>query len=224
MTTPLTLMQIHVETLFTYDENQRLLTVNEPEGAAAPRVFLGKTEGGIVCRFRSDLPEAIVTKLKIFLKKESVVDQKLLTEVLGLHKTIQRIWSGPAYEIPVNDKVETNAITITQENTALLHDRFDWLIPIINLEQPCLGVVVDGRVVSICRSVRIGSQAHEAGVETVIGYRGRGLAAAAVRGWATAVHRLGFIPLYSTSWENKASQRVAKKLEMLLYGATFHIT
>jgi hypothetical protein len=31
-------------------------------------------------------------------------------------------------------------------------------------------------------------------------------------------------PLYSTSWENTASQSLAKKLRLSLYGVDFHVT
>jgi len=35
---------------------------------------------------------------------------------------------------------------------------------------------------------------------------------------------MGAIPLFSTSWENAASQAVAKKLRLAQYGADFHVT
>jgi RimJ/RimL family protein N-acetyltransferase len=84
--------------------------------------------------------------------------------------------------------------------------------------------VQDGRAISICRSVRIGQQAHEAGIETLPQFRGQGHAPIVASAWAAAVHELSRIPLYSASWQNKASQAVAHKLNMHQYAATFHIT
>jgi hypothetical protein len=34
---------------------------------------------------------------------------------------------------------------------------------------------------------------------------------------------LGCIPLYSTSWDNLASQAIARKLQMVLYGEDWSI-
>jgi RimJ/RimL family protein N-acetyltransferase len=84
--------------------------------------------------------------------------------------------------------------------------------------------VQDGRAISICRSVRIGPQAHEAGIETLPQHRGNGYAPIVASAWATTVNEIGCIPFYSTSWNNLASQAVARKLGMRPYGVTFHIT
>lgn len=42
-------------------------------------------------------------------------------------------------------------------------------------------------------------------------------------GWADEVRRQGLIPLYGTTWENLASQRIAHKLGMVLYGEDWSI-
>jgi predicted GNAT family acetyltransferase len=89
---------------------------------------------------------------------------------------------------------------------------------------PYFGVVRDGQVVSVCYSARSGPEAAEAGVETAAAYRGQGLAAIATAAWGAAVRHSGRLALYSTAWENKASQGVARKLGLLLYGEDFHIT
>ena len=90
--------------------------------------------------------------------------------------------------------------------------------------QPFLAIVEAGRAVSVCRSVRITGEAHEAGVETLPEFRGKGYAKDTVAAWARSVQSMGAMPLYSTSWENTASQAVVKKLHLVQYGADFHIT
>jgi predicted GNAT family acetyltransferase len=85
-------------------------------------------------------------------------------------------------------------------------------------------VVVGGRAVSVCGSVRISDRADEAGVETHPDFRGRGHALAAVWAWAQAVRNSGRVPLYSTSWSNMQSRRVAEKLGLVQYGTVVHVT
>ena len=89
--------------------------------------------------------------------------------------------------------------------------------------QPFLVIIEENKAVSVCRSVRITSQAHEAGVETLPGFRGKGYAADVVAEWASFVRSRGALPLYSTSWDNIASQAVARKLQLVSYGEDFHI-
>jgi predicted GNAT family acetyltransferase len=85
-------------------------------------------------------------------------------------------------------------------------------------------LVVDGRAVAVCCTVRQTSEAHEAGVETVPAFRGCGYAAQVVTAWASAVRERGQVPLYSTSWQNEASRAVARKLGLIQFGNDLHIT
>ena len=52
-------------------------------------------------------------------------------------------------------------------------------------------LVVDGKAVSICASVRITDEGHEAGVDTAPPSRGRDYAALVVTAWANAVREMG---------------------------------
>jgi len=81
-----------------------------------------------------------------------------------------------------------------------------------------MAVVEDDEAVSLCFSARLTERAAEAGVQTLEAYRGRGYAPAAVIAWAHAIRATGQIPLYSTSWDNRASQAVARKLGLVQYG------
>ena len=231
MLTSLELMEIHVEALFTHDEHGQLRYVNEPNGARAPRFFWGRTNDGSIWRFRSDLPKELASKLKALCLPEPVATDlrespahlAACTDILRAHAEIAQVWMGPAYRLPDRIGWPTNVTSITKQNTDLLRDFFaDW-VPAVGSIQPCVAVVDGGRAVSVCCSVRISPRAHEAGVETAERYRGRGYAPAVVAGWAIVVRELGRIPLYSTSWENAASQRVASKLGLILYGSDLHL-
>ena len=106
----------------------------------------------------------------------------------------------------------------------MLRSGFEELVAELPAWQPFLALVEENRAVSVCRSVRITPAAHEAGVETLPSFRGKGYAKDVVAGWARVVQSMGAIPLYSTSWENTASQAVANKLRLVPYGADFYVT
>jgi hypothetical protein len=75
-------------------------------------------------------------------------------------------------------------------------------------------VVVDGRAVAICRTVRVNGRHREAGVDTAEDYRLSGYGSAVVAAWGQEVIRNGLIPLYSTSWDNHGSIGIAERLHL----------
>ncbi|KIL39149.1 hypothetical protein SD70_22075 [Gordoniibacillus kamchatkensis] len=226
------LMEFHVEALFTHDRNMRLHTINEPwpGEAPAPRFFLGRTvEGTAICRFRHDVPEKLIEQLKELCADEpAVTDFRTKPKHFEAYMNLlqgERFTMGPCYLVPGDVAPSLQVVGITRENmTEYLRGGFEWLASEIDYTQPCIALVRDNRAVSVCRSVRITSRAHEAGLETLDGFRGKGYAAAVVAGWAASVREAGRLPLYSTSWDNLASQSVARKLGLLFYGVNFTVT
>jgi RimJ/RimL family protein N-acetyltransferase len=71
--------------------------------------------------------------------------------------------------------------------------------------------------------VRFPGDTTEAGVETHPAFRGRGHAVAVTAAWAQAVRALGMFSLYSTSWHNRPSQRVAAKLGLIRVAGTLSL-
>jgi RimJ/RimL family protein N-acetyltransferase len=235
MTSDWDLMQIHVGALYRQDDRNRLLAVNEPgdprpDDPLPPRLYLGRTRAGHVWRFRHDLPESSIVELDAALRDEPVVADlaqsprciATLRETLARDAPLTGTWSGPAWRFP--DEViasDHRVILVTSENAdlvrpVLLADDLPW-------RRPCLALVVDGRLASVCFSARNTPIVAEAGVETLEEFRGRGYAPTVVAAWARAVRAEGRIPLYSTSWDNLASRSVARKLGLTLYGADLAI-
>ena len=233
MPADLDIMQRHVEALFAHDDRGRIHLVNEPDGAEAPRFFLGRTAAGNIWRFRFNLPEGLAEQLEALCLEESVLGELRqepahFTEYLGLletHSPVRKVWMGPAYLFPDREvRPSREAVTVTSENKNVLSGGLEeWLLD-AHHRRPFLALLHEGRAVSICCSVRITSEAHEAGVETLDAYRGKGYAADVVAQWANKVRNMGCTPLYSTSWENVSSQRVAKRLGLRQYGIDFHVS
>ena len=145
-------------------------------------------------------------------------------DVIRPHLKTDRVWEGPAYRFPKSMQSPNLGVRINSENSHLLKAEFADFISDLNRIGSVAAVIEGGRAVSICHSARRSEHAEEAGVETIPSHVGRGYATAAVACWARMVKDRGRIPLYSTSWDNAASQRVGEKLGLIMYGANFHVT
>jgi len=231
------LMETQVEVLFRLDAAGRLRHVNEPEQPAAPRFFLGRTRDGNVWRYRYDLPIELARELDRIVVNEPVAtgldsgppaSADRVIALLRMLAPVRDVWRGLAYAFPDNAltarPTPALAVAVTARNAALLQGNFTRLRASLDAIQPCLAVVEDGMAVSVCHAVRRSGRAAEAGLETLKAYRGKGYAVAATAAWAAAVHGMGLRPLYSTSWDNKASQSVARRLGLVQYGEDWHVT
>jgi RimJ/RimL family protein N-acetyltransferase len=226
------LMRLHVETLFTMDGAGRLVAVNVPSGAPAPRFFMGRTRLGTVWSRRHDLATEVVAELESLvatmppsLDVEDPLEPAVsapFTDLLATGSPLD-IWAGPAYCFPPSRESADLAVRVTLENRAMLERYLPAWLPEVADGVPMTAVVEHGAAVALCSSVRIGARAHEAGVETHPDFRGRGFAAPVVAAWADAVRELDRIPLYSTSWGNAASRAVARKLGLIQYGSDLEI-
>lgn len=226
----LQLMHIQVVTLFDCDADGRLQYVREPGSPyAPPRFFMGRTLQGNIWRFRHDLAPDLIRDLEQLCRSEPVAEDltrpphtaAAIRAALHAHAPITAEECGPAYLIPEQAATSAEVVLITKANAHLLQAGFAWKLRQMSTDidiGPIAAVVAQGSAVSICYCARLSPVAAEAGVETLDAMVGRGYASAAVAGWAAAIRQRGLLPLYSTSWENLASQGVARKLGMARYG------
>jgi hypothetical protein len=228
------MLDVHVRALFTHDARARLLSVNEPwgEGPPAPRLFFGRTRAGNLWRFRADVPEALARELEALCADEPVSAElsgaprhaDALVRLLGAHAPVRSVGAGPAFRFEEYPGPSRPLLVVNEANAEVLRGGFEEMFEELRFAQPFVALLEGGRAVSVCRSVRVTAAAHEAGVETLQAFRGRGYAPDVTAGWARSVRETGAAPLYSTSWENNASRSVAKKLGLAQYAADFHVT
>lgn len=74
---------------------------------------------------------------------------------------------------------------------------------------PLIGVIVEGRLLSLAHSSRRTAQACELGIDTLPEARRKGYALAATLLWAASIAREGLVPFYSASADNTASLGLA---------------
>ncbi|MEJ7902119.1 MAG: GNAT family N-acetyltransferase [Thermomicrobiales bacterium] len=228
--TDLELMKIQIEALFTHDDRGRIVTINEPDGGPTPRFFFGRTSAGNRSRVRHDLPQAAARRLEALAIREPVggdpraMPRRLdaMLAILGEAGEGRVGHVGPAYRFPEEIAEPAGVTRITASNAHLLRSMPTYFADVergLDAYEPRLVVIEDGVAVSICNSARLTDRAAEAGVDTLADYRGRGYAAKVVAAWALAIRETGRTPLYSTSWDNLASQAVARRLGLVRYGA-----
>ncbi len=228
-------MEIQAKTLFVHNENGRMTFVNDltdPKTYPAPRFFLGFTTSGFICHFRDDMPQQLCTQLQklIHSKPPTMNGQTFPTcaqeieKILNSHGRIEQIECGPAFCFPEHLKLTANVVRVERHNESLFNSTFPEMVDEVDDIQPCMAFLSEGKAVSVCQSVRKSPYAEEAGVDTLEAYRGQGYAPLVVAGWAEAIKEKGKIPLYSTSWKNRSSQRVAEKLGLIQYGVDYHVT
>ncbi|MEZ4708594.1 MAG: GNAT family N-acetyltransferase [Caldilineaceae bacterium] len=228
-------MLLQTGTLFKLDDAERLLCINEEGSPPAPFFFMGRTPHGHVWRLRHDAPAALEPKLAALCEAEPMLFNSgvqtasqhaislplhydAIKQLIGQYGSVENEWRGPAYFFPDDIPVSERTVRIDQSNLHLAQGPFAWLHEEWHLVQPGMAWVERDAVASVCFSSRLTPHAAEAGLWTAEEYRGRGYAAAVVAAWARAVQQSGRRPLYSTSWDNLASQAVARKLGLIFYG------
>jgi GNAT superfamily N-acetyltransferase len=224
-------MRLHVEALYTRNPDGRLLAVNDPGAAPAPKFFLGRTTDGNAWWARHDLDAGTLGDLAKFAQSlprglPSGPDSDCAASVIARLERMQPVtatWAGPAFAFPSEGET-SDGMLVTAASADLLTPYLTSWQGDVALGIPLVATLYEGKAVSICGSVRVTAQAHEAGVETHAEFRGRGFGARAVVSWANVVRRLGVTPLYSTSWDNVASRALAKHLGLTHFGSDFHAT
>jgi hypothetical protein len=220
----MTVMRLHVEALFTHDADGQMVCVNEPNGAPAPRCFVGMTCEGALVRYRHDLGHDIRRELEAVLGDGSPIDPSRFEDILSRSAPIHRTWAGPVFIFPQQLRTGNGTVLVTESNAHVLRPHLEAWIPDVYVNQPLFALIVDDHAAAVCCSGRRTSMADQAAVETAPLYRGRGYAPQVVSSWAQAVRDMGRVAIYSTSWSNEASRAVARKLALIHFGDDFHIT
>ena len=228
-------MDLHVRCLYTHDGQDRTVAVNEPDNTSitAARFHLGRTSRGNIWRFHRDVPALLADRIEELCEREPALNDDRerpplhaadYLELIESNFQVFNVSAGPLYHWAKSPAIfDRNVCRINEKNSGFVKGAFEEMSSEVATWQPFVALLEDERAVSVCRSARITEAAHEAGVETLPEFRGRGYAAKVTDAWARDVLALGGIPLYSTSWENNASQAVARKLNLEFVGSDYEI-
>jgi RimJ/RimL family protein N-acetyltransferase len=220
-------VDLHLENLCDFDERGRMRAEPADATRRPPRFRMVLTANGSRWFVRDDLDDGLVEQLEALAVGEPMGEaipewpqhRARYVELLGADAEAE--YCGPAYVLPERDWPPGPAIELSEEDRPLLERHLSGWARDFEASRPIGAVVEDGAAVSVCGNARRLSPGVEAGVETVETYRRRGYARAATAVWAQAIRREGMIPLYSTSWDNIASQRIAASLGAVQYAVDY---
>lgn len=221
------LVAMHLENICDFDDRGRLRAERDGSDRSPPRFRMVLAAEEHRWFFRHDLDDALVARLDDLARGETVTGtipqwpqhREAYREVLEAGDEAE--YCGPAFVLPERQAPAGPATELSQAERPLLERYLEGWARDFEASRPIAAVVVDGAAVSVCGNARRLSPAVEAGVETAEAYRNRGYARAATALWASAIRREGMVPLYSTSWDNVASQRVAASLGAVQYAVDY---
>jgi GNAT superfamily N-acetyltransferase len=220
-----TLMDLSAETSSVFDARGRILHSRSPDRLPPPRVALTCTATSYRAAFGASVPDDLASEITAVVERERpdgtltipTTLRSRLRAALEKHAPIQSEGGGPGYYFPERVDAPEHVVEITEANLDLARDTFPWMLREFAGWAPYFAVVEDGAVASVCFDARSGPRAAEAGLYTHPEYRGRGYAVDVTRAWGAATRAGGRVPLYSTSWDNLASQAVARKVGLIQY-------
>jgi hypothetical protein len=226
------LLEHQLAVLLKQDARGRLVATRGPTARPAPRVFLGRSADGNVWATRRDLdPDMTLEIERLCAAEPRLADPShecapsCREQVLELLAPVELEYRGPCYVLPELLPMDPRAREIALEEVSKWQGAFPWLVAEFGAVAPVAVAFEDGQPAAICHCPRgLTDHAAEAGVETLEPFRRCGLATAAVARWAHAVQQKGRLALYSTSWQNTASQALAHRLSGQLYGENWHVT
>jgi hypothetical protein len=211
-----------IEAMFQVDGDGRLT-------GDAPALYVLRTREAVFCRTHAEVNPSCAARLEDIARRSRgrprdwAGEYAAYAAALSALGSITRIRAGLLYGFPDEMQTDERCIPIGLANVALLDGALREWASDAEAGVPMAGVIVDGRVASLCASVRVSPFAHCAGVETSPDHRGLGFGPLAVAGWAEMVRALGAEPYYATTFDNLASQGVARRLALNLLGSEFSV-
>lgn len=213
-----------IASTFALDDRGRLT-------ASSPALYLLRTRDAAFLRCHASLPDDCVAQLQAITAQPRGRPRDWAREygaylaALASVAPITSMRAGPLYSCPPDLAAPAGCVSLRPDNVDLLRGSAleEWLPAAQSGQMLMMAAVEDGRPAALCASVHASAAFHQAGVETAPAWRGRGLAGRAVSARAERVRALGAEPLYGTTFDNLASQTVARRLGLALIGSEFSV-
>jgi len=215
----LALLRLELETLWITDQRGRLLRAVPDDTRPPPLLVVAACPAGAVWTTSVAVSDAAHGRVDALLTTEPGADElgwapscaSGLIDAMGQAGDVAVPHGGPSYVVgsPLAPTVDVDLRSEVEIGGVAA---LDGLIPEADrsLAAPWVVAMVDGRVAAVCETARSTPRSVEAGVWTYEPHRRQGLGAAVTAAWSARV--AGRTAFYSTSWDNTASQGVARRL------------
>jgi hypothetical protein len=133
------LMRIQASTLYVLDDEDKIVSVNEPGQISTPLIFFGMTRNATFKFFKSDLSQPLIDEINRITQSDvSILN---VCKILEKYKSLKNVWIGPAYSFPeiVSTNSDQNIFSITDYNRHYLaryfsnvYDNYEYIYPALN--------------------------------------------------------------------------------------------
>jgi len=198
-----------------------------------PELVIAAATDGMAAAVSSDVPDTVAESLLDLVGRAVPSDLAHPPRVLYecrelLNDPELTISGGPSYVLPATLPRDENIDVLSSDSPAASQvaglrpanwEPAEWAELVSGGLGAPWAMVLDGdRVVSICHTPRLSVSGAEAGTWTDPAFRGRGYAAATTIAWADLLAPIRLQLFYSTSADNRSSQRVAERLGLRCIG------
>ena len=215
--------------MYRFNQAGRIVSTLEPLPRPGPLLTIVRSPTEVVWAVNQRVPSEVAALLDHLaateppLRAEPIGPEppryrEQLREALGSPAEV----AGPLFEFP-ELITAPSGVTFIDSASQLSRHLSVWTESEMPGRLPAAAIWRDGWAVSLCACARRTIEAAEASLETAPDWRGQGLAERVTAAWAIAVRESGRLPLYSTSWDNKASRAVARKLGLRPYAANWRL-
>ena len=232
---------LHQEAFYRLDARGRISAESSGSQAPVPLFHLVRTRHGNLWRLHRTLSSSSCRVLARLAAREAPLvagsldlspppeRMESMLNVFRLDDVDLSFQRGPLYRFPMKSlrrtRLDPDGFTLTvaspgsAESAADLRSLFEPRVVAVDPRWPVVVARVDGQVASACFGKPSACESGvEARVQTLAGYRLRGLARACTMAWAQAVWEAGALPLASTRWEDRSGRALARRLGLEIYG------
>jgi hypothetical protein len=194
----------------------------EPNNAETPTLYICVGRSGVFTKLSERPRGTELLAVAEHLERLDTRNNLSVLEVVDVvrHASVDcglrlRAQIGPAYIVPDVPNPAPGVVEVDVDHREVLLPNFPFAARYLEALSPCMALLVNGKAVCTCRSVRRSTLALEAGVDTIAANRRQGLGTAAVGAWSHRVREMGIVPCYSAHWENRESISLAERLKMI---------